>query len=277
MPFLKYKNPQIGGVDGAGNITEVGSAVKNFKTGDRVFFYRLFTDIGTWAQEITIDAKFIAKIPANMDVIQAGAIALPLLTAYDSFVQYNVQANQCILIHGAGGGVGFQMVQLAKQAGLKVIATAGDSDIKLLEQAGVDKIINYKAQQFENVLKAGEVDYVFDILGGESLLKSIALKPKTIVSVKYIQPDNMYKAGMNLPSILKWIIKLSMKKTDKIAKKHGVKIIGQVTGGNGALLQQASDAVAKLSYINRQFPTITMAEIAEKGMNKSAIGKIIIF
>jgi alcohol dehydrogenase len=204
MPFIKYKNPQIGGIDGAGTIIEIGKSVTNFKTGDNVFFYRLFSDIGSWADEITINEKFIAKIPSNVTVVQAGAIALPLLTAYDSLTQLNAKPNEKILIHGAGGGVGFQAVQLAKQMNLYVIATASDSDKQVLEQAGVNKIINYKNQQFEQILKQGEVDYIFDILGDETLLKSIGLKPKKIVSLKYIQPENMYKAGMNLPGILKW-------------------------------------------------------------------------
>ncbi len=277
MPFIKYKNPQIGGIDGAGTIIEIGKNVTNFKIGDNVFFYRLFTDIGSWANEITINEKYIAKIPSNTTVIQAGAVALPLLTAYDSLIQLNAKPNERILIHGAGGGVGFQAVQIAKQMNLYVIATASDSDKSILEQAGVNKIINYKNQQFEQILKQSDVDYVFDVLGDDTLLKSIALKPKKIVSLKYIQPENMYKAGMNLPGILKWIMKLTMKKFDKAAKQNNVQLIGQVTGADGKLLQKASDTISKMNYINRNFPTLTILDIENKGLSKSDIGKIILF
>lgn len=277
MPFIKYKNPQIGGIDGAGTIIEIGKNVTNFKIGDNVFFYRLFTDIGSWANEITINEKYIAKIPNNTTVIQAGAVALPLLTAYDSLIQLNAKPNERILIHGAGGGVGFQAVQIAKQMNLYVIATASDSDKSILEQAGVNKIINYKNQQFEQILKQSDVDYVFDVLGDNTLLKSIALKPKKIVSLKYIQPENMHKAGMNLPGILKWIMKLTMKKFDKAAKQNNVQLIGQVTGADGKLLQKASDTISKMNYINRNFPTLTILDIENKGLSKSDIGKIILF
>lgn len=277
MPFIKYKNPQIGGIDGAGTIIEIGKNVTGFKIRDNVFFYRLFTDIGSWADEITINEKFIAKIPSNTTVVQAGAIALPLVTAYDSLMQLNAKPNEKILIHGAGGGVGFQAVQLAKQMNLHVIATASESDKHVLEQAGVNKIINYKNQQFEQILKQGEVDYIFDILGDETLLKSISLKPKKIVSLKYIQPENMYKAGMNLPGILKWIMKLTMKKFDKKAKQNNVQLIGQVTGADGKLLQQASDFVIKQKYIHKDFKQITISEIENKGITKADIGKVIIF
>ncbi|HNC47061.1 MAG TPA: alcohol dehydrogenase catalytic domain-containing protein, partial [Acidobacteriota bacterium] len=63
---LKYKSPQIGGIDGAGTVLEVGKNVQNFKVGDQVFFYRLFTDLGTWAEEITVKATDCAKIPVGM-------------------------------------------------------------------------------------------------------------------------------------------------------------------------------------------------------------------
>ncbi len=248
MPFIKYKKPQIGGIDGAGTIIELGKNVTSFKQGDKVFFYRLFTDIGSWAEEIVINEKYIALIPSNISVEQAGAIALPLLTAYDSLSQLNSKPNQSILIHGAGGGVGFQAVQLAKQLNLKIYATASSSDNEILLKAGVDKIIDYKTQQFDKELKLGEIDFVFDTIGGDILLKSIDLKPKKIVSLRYIQPENMYKAGMDLPSILKWVMKLTMKKFDKKAKLNNVQIIGQVTGANGSLMQKASDAVSKPNF-----------------------------
>jgi len=123
MPFLKYQKPQIGGIDGAGEIIDLGKSVQNFQLGDQVFFYRKFTDIGTWAEVITTNATDIAHIPSNTSLQQAGGIALPLLTAYDALMQLQAQKGEKILIHGAAGGVGFQATQLALELGLKVVAT----------------------------------------------------------------------------------------------------------------------------------------------------------
>ena len=106
FPSLKYKNPQIGGIDGTGIVLEVGQNAKDFSVGDKVIFYRLFSDIGTWAEEITIPANYCAKIPSNIEVKDAGTIALPLLTAYDSLTQLNAKKGEKILIHGVDGGVG---------------------------------------------------------------------------------------------------------------------------------------------------------------------------
>lgn len=276
FPSLKYKNPQIGGIDGAGIVLEVGQNVTDFSVGDKVFFYRLFSDIGTWAAEITVPASHCAKIPDNIEVKEAGAIALPLLTAYDSLQQLNAKKGEKILIHGVGGGVGFQALQVAKQMGLYVIGTGSARDKAFLDKAGLDQFIDYKTQDFSQVLKIKEVDYVFDTLGDEILKKSIALQPKKVVSVKFVDTAQMHKAGVNLPGIMKWLMKMMMGKFTKLATKNKVQLIGQVTGANGILLQQAIDLI-KNAFVSRTYSYITFPEIEKVGLNKDSIGKIIEF
>ena len=276
FPSLKYKNPQIGGIDGAGVVLEVGQNVKDFSVGDKVIFYRLFSDIGTWAEEITIPANYCAKIPANIDVKEAGAIALPLLTAFDSITQLNTKKGEKILIHGIGGGVGFQALQVAKQLGLIVIGTGNQSDKPDLEKAGIDQFIDYKIQDFSQVLKIKEVDYVFDTLGDDILKKSIALQPKKVVSIKYVDTSQMHKAGVNLPGIMKWLMKLMMGKFSKLANKNKVQLIGQVTGANGKMLQKAVDLIS-VNYISRNFKSLSLTDISTNGLTKNDVGKVIVF
>lgn len=276
FPTLKYKKPQIGGIDGSGVVLEVGKNVTDFAIGDKVFFYRLFSDIGTWAEEIAIPASYCAKIPANINVKEAGAIALPLLTAYDSLTQLNAKKGEKILIHGVGGGVGFQALQVAKQMGLFVIGTGSQSDKAVLDKAGLYQFIDYKTQDFSQVLKIKEVDYVFDVLGDDILKKSIALQPKKVVSVKFVDTANMHKAGVNLPGIMKWLMKMMMSKFVKLAKKNNVQLIGQVTGANGKMLQQAIDLIQP-SFVSRKYAFIDFSTIEKDGLNKKSIGKIINF
>lgn len=277
FPTLKYKKPQIGGIDGAGTISEIGQNVRDFKVGDKVFFYRKFSDIGTWAEEINIHTDYIAKIPAHLTTEQAGTIALPLLTAYDSLQQLGAKKGEKILIHGAGGGVGFLAVQIAKSMGLEVIGTASGKDIDELKNVGIDRVIDYRKEQFVNVLKKGEVTYIFDLLGKDILLQSIDLQPKKIVSVHYVVPEKMNKAGVNLPAILKWILSLTMTKFRKRAKRNGVELIGQVTGGNGQLLAEASRLATEKMFVVREIPTIKLKEIEQKGLTKTDVGKAILF
>ena len=276
FPTLKYRNPQIGGIDGAGIVLEVAPNVKDFSVGDKVIFYRLFSDIGTWAEEINIPANYCAKIPNNIDVKEAGTIALPLLTAYDSITQLNAKKGEKILIHGVGGGVGFQALQVAKQMGLFVIGTGSQSDKAVLIKAGLDQFIDYKTQDFSQVLRTKEVDYVFDVLGEDILKKSIALKPKKVVSVKFVDTANMHKAGVNLPGIMKWLMKIMMGKYVKLAKKNKVELVGQVTGANGKMLQNALDSISQ-NYIPRDFKTLSLHDISTKGMTKNDVGKVIVF
>lgn len=276
FPSLKYKIQQVGGIDGAGIILEIGKGVTNFGIGDKVLFYRMFSDIGTWAEEITIPANYCAKIPNNIDIKEAGAIALPLLTAFDSLQQLNAKKGEKILIHGIGGGVGFQALQIAKLMGLYVIGTGSQSDKPDLVKAGIDLFIDYKTQDFSQVLKTKEVDYIFDTLGDEILKKSIALQPKKIVSVKFVDTSQMHKAGVNLPGILKWLMKLMMGKFSKMATKNKVQLIGQVTGANGKLLQQAIDLIQN-SFVSRKYNYVDFSTIEIEGLSNKSIGKIIQF
>lgn len=276
FPSLKYKNPQIGGIDGAGIVLEVGQNVKDFSVGDKVIFYRLFSDIGTWAEEISIPSNYCAKIPTKLDVKEIGSIALPLLTAYDSLIQLNAKKGEKILIHGVGGGVGFQALQVAKQMGLFVIGTGSQSDKAVLDKAGLDQFIDYKTQDFSYVLKVKEVDYIFDLIGDDILKKSITLQAKKVVSVKFVDTSTMHKAGVNMPGILKLLMKMMMSKFVKLAKKNNVELIGQVTGANGKMLQKAVDLISA-NYISRDFKSLSLADISTNGMTKTDVGKVIIF
>lgn len=277
MPFLKYKNPQIGGIDGAGEVTEVGAGVQGFQKGDRVFFYRQFSDIGTWAEEITLPASAAAHIPSGMELFTAGAIALPLLTAYESILRCAAQAGERILIHGAGGGVGFQAVQVAHAMGLRVIATTGPRDIPALKAAGVEQIINYREHPFEEVLKPGDVDLVFDVLGKEILLQSIGLRPRMVVSLVYVDPSQLHKTGIKMPGLLKWLMRLAMGKYRRAAKKAGVKLLGQVTGANGKLLQAASGLLEEHGFQLRDLETVSLEEVEKRGLGKGDVGKVLVF
>lgn len=277
FPSLKYKNPQIGGIDGAGEIVELGKAVTHFEIGDAVYFYRMFSDIGTWAEEITILANHVAKIPAEISTVEAGSVALPLLTALESIQSLEPEKGKSILIHGAGGGVGFMAVQIAKKLGLEIIANGGSRDEDALKEIGVLRFINYKNEDFSAVLKNNPPDYVFDVIGKENLLKSILLKPKKVVSIALPDPSKMHKSGVKLPWIFNQLMNLMSRKFKKAAQKNKVELIGQVTGANGALLAEAAQLFSSEKLIVRSLRTIELSAIERKGLHKSDLGKTILF
>lgn len=277
FPSLKYKIPQIGGVDGAGEIIALGEGVNDFQLGDQVFFYRMFTDIGSWAEEITIAASDIAKIPATIAAAEAGSIALPLLTAYEALQSLTPKRGESILIHGAGGGVGFQAVQLAKVMGLKVIANASKRDKDKLKAVGIDVFIDYRVDDFEVVLKDKIPNYIFDVIGKDTLARSIRLSPKKVVSVAFPDISKMWKTGVQLPWFLKTAMRLMNRRFIKLAKKNQVELIGQVTGANGAHLQAASKLISNTDYLISPIESITLDQVAKNGLSKSDLGKVLIF
>lgn len=276
FPSLKYKKPQIGGIDGAGVVIEIGAGVTKFEVGDEVIFYRLFSDIGTWAETITINAEDCAIVPSQIKISDAGGIALPLLTAFESIKKLNTQVGEKILIHGVGGGVGFQALQIAKRMGLHVIGTGSQNDFMELKKVGLDEFIDYKSQDFYKILKAESIDYVFDTLGGDILKKSIALHPKKIVSIKFIDTQQMVKSGVQLPNFLKFVMKLMMRKFVKMANRNGVELLGQVSGANGKLMQEAIDFVNP-NFEFRQTKYLSLFDIEKQGMKKADVGKVILF
>jgi len=278
FPSIKFKDLQFGGIDGAGTVTRISNDSIRFSEGQSVFFYRMFSDIGTWAEEITIPQEYCALVPSNIKDVEAGAIALPLLTAYEGIISLNPSKGETILIHGAGGGVGFQAVHIAKALGLKVIANASERDKQDLNKAGVDKFIDYKKADFYNELVDQAPDYVFDVVGKETLKKSILLKPKAIVSTTFPEVSEMHKTGVNLPGVLKFIMKLMNRKYSKLAVKNRVKLLGQVTGANGTNLQKAATLIeGHPTYFVREQRTIDLEEIESNGLSKSSIGKVINF
>jgi len=149
--------------------------------------------------------------------------------------------------------------------------------LQLLKSIGAHQIIDYRQEAFEAVLSRKEVDYVFDTIGKDILMKSIALQPKKIISVHFVETSKMIKTGVKLPSLLKVIMNLSMNKFRKAASKNQVKLIGQVTGADGSLLQKASEFVSSFDFKIKPTKTLALQEVEQTGFSKSDLGKVILF
>ena len=141
----------------------------------------------------------------------------------------------------------------------------------------MEQFINYKEQAFDQVLSPSSVDYIFDVLGGDMLIRSIALKPKKVVSTSFPNVDKLHKTGINMPTWLTWIMRIASSKFTKAARRNGVQLIGQVTGANGQLLQEAADHVKRQQYIVRPFSTLTLKEVAAQGLEGSPVGTVLQF
>ena len=140
MPFTP-------GSEGAGDVVVVGSAVTEFKPGDRVAYG---TAIGAYAEERNIPAANLVHLPEAISYETAAAMMLKGLTAQYLLRQtYVVKPGDTILFHAAAGGVGLIAGQWAKHLGATVIGTVGGPDkIKLAKENGYDHVIDYKNEDF---------------------------------------------------------------------------------------------------------------------------------
>jgi NADPH:quinone reductase-like Zn-dependent oxidoreductase len=161
--------PLIPGYDIAGVVEKTGANVTKLKVGDAVYGYPTFG--GGWADYVTVKESEVAAKPKSLNFVEAAAIPMGALTAWQSLVDVaKLQPGQTILIHGGSGGVGSFAIQIAKARGARVIATASTANQDFLKQLGADVAVDYTKTKFEDVAK--DVDAVLDPVGKETLARS---------------------------------------------------------------------------------------------------------
>lgn len=158
--------PFVLGWDVSGVVESTGFGVTIFKPGDEVFGMLPYPyGVGSHAQYVAGPARAFTRKPASVDHVQAGALPLAALTAYQALVDTaHVQPGQRVLVHGAAGGVGHLAVQIAKARGAHVIGTASAAKHAFLRDLGADETIDYHTADFAGL--AGGLDAVFDTVGG---------------------------------------------------------------------------------------------------------------
>jgi NADPH:quinone reductase-like Zn-dependent oxidoreductase len=172
--MFNHQMPLILGWDVAGTIEAIGPEVEKFKLGDPVYGYTSLLRDGAYAEFAIAKQEEIALKPASLDFIQAAAVPVGALTAWQAlFDTAKLQENQKVLIHAASGGVGSMAVQLAKAKGAYVIGTASARNADFVRELGVDEFIDYQSTQFETVVR--DVDVVFDTIGDDTQERSFGV------------------------------------------------------------------------------------------------------
>lgn len=155
---MASKFPYIIGCDLAGTVVQVGSEVKRFSIGDRVWGSNqgLFGRQGTFAEFAAVDERWLYKTPAAMSDSEAAAGALVGLTAHMGLFQHaDLHPGEVVFVNGGAGGVGSCVVQLAKAAGAFVVTTAGsDESLAVCKKLGADLALNYRAPNLDDQLRA---------------------------------------------------------------------------------------------------------------------------
>jgi NADPH:quinone reductase-like Zn-dependent oxidoreductase len=184
--------PVVLGSDLAGIVEATGPGVSDFSPGDGVYGATNEQFIGAYAEYACASAKMIARKPRSLGYIQAASAPVVAVTASQILFEYaHAAAGQTVLVHGAAGNVGAYAVQMAKNAGLHVIATAASRDAEYVRSLGAEKVLDYHEVRFEDAI--APVDIVVDTLGGEVRERSLrVLSPDGIlVSVASPIPAEM--------------------------------------------------------------------------------------
>ncbi|WP_055421187.1 NADP-dependent oxidoreductase [Streptomyces pactum] len=192
--------PFVLGWDVSGVVEAVGIGVAAFRPGDEVFGMLSYPfGHGSHAQYVTAPARTFTHKPAGIDHVQAGALPLVSLTAWQALVERaDVQPGQRVLIHAAAGGVGHVAVQIAKARGAHVIGTASAGKHAFLRSLGADEAVDYRETDFAEAVK--DVDVVLDTIGGDTSLRSLrVLRPGgVVVSILPVGTDEFYAEAERL-------------------------------------------------------------------------------
>ena len=194
--IIGEERPVILGWDIAGTVAAVGTDVKEFEVGDKVFGMVNFPGHGKgYAEYVASPASHLAKMPSNTTFEDAAAATLAALTALQVLLP-RVKAGDRILIHAGSGGVGHFAIQIAKNIGATVVTTSSAKNRDFLLSLGADEHIDYRQQNFEEVLK--DIDFVLDGMGGNVLENSLKVVKDggTIVSLPtHVFPEELKAAA----------------------------------------------------------------------------------
>ncbi|MED3498176.1 NADP-dependent oxidoreductase [Brevibacillus agri] len=277
--LLSYKFPLILGNDFSGVVVKVGERVKAFKPGDEVYGRPRKSRIGTLAEFIAVHEDDIWLKPQNLTFEEAASIPLVGLTTYQAFSDIlHLQKGQKILIHAGSGGVGTFAIQLAKRMGAFVATTASDKGYELVKSLGADLIINYKKENFEEMLTG--YDAVFDTLGGDVLEKSFRiLKPGgQIVSVSGM-PNARFGKEANLGWMKTAMLSIVSRKITALERKTQTKyhfLFMKASGAQWKILTEMIEAGQIKPVIDKVYQLKDTAQAFDYLESGRAKGKVIV-
>jgi NADPH:quinone reductase-like Zn-dependent oxidoreductase len=177
------RTPSVPGHELAGVVTSLGYGTTGLSLGQRVFGLADWHRDGTLAEHVAIEARNLAPLTGDVDYTQGASLPISGLTAWQGLFQHGrLRAGQSVLAHGAAGAVGTMVTQLAREAGAYVIGTGRTADREKALEFGAQEFLDLENDTLESV---GEVDLVFDVIGGDVQKRSAGLirAGGTLVSV----------------------------------------------------------------------------------------------
>lgn len=219
--MLRFDLPATLGSDVAGIVVEVGSRVTRFQKGDAVFASVFDLGTGTLADFAVVPESAAALKPTNLDFVQAASIPMVGLTGWQALKERaQLRPGQKVLVPAGSGGIGTFAIQFAKYLGATVGTTTSTGNVALVKGLGADEVIDYKKQEFEDVLR--NYDVVLGTLRGDALKKSLKiLKPNSRIVSLIGPPDAAFARARGMNFVLKSVVSLLSGGIIRGAKKKG--------------------------------------------------------
>ncbi len=202
------KPPMVLGTDGSGTVAAVGSRVRRFAPGDRVYAYS-FSNAkgGFYAEYVAVDADNVGRPPRRLSLKEAGAITATGLTALQGVDDVlDVKRGETVVIHGASGNVGCLALQFAKMRGARVLATASGRDgIAFVRRLGADATADGKRDDLAAAARAfapDGVDAVLAFAGGKPLTRLLdaVRRGGRVAYPNGVEPAPRKRRGLSLES-----------------------------------------------------------------------------
>ncbi len=187
------RTPSIPGHELAGVVTALGYGTTGLSVGQRVFGLTDWHRDGTLAEHVAVEARNLAPLPGDVDFTVGASLPISGLTAWQGLFDHGrLRAGQSVLVHGAAGSVGTMVTQLAREFGAYVIGTGRAADRQKTLDFGAMEFVDLDNDALEDV---GEVDLVFDVIGGDIQQRSAGLIRAggtlvTIVGPPEARPDD---------------------------------------------------------------------------------------
>jgi NADPH:quinone reductase-like Zn-dependent oxidoreductase len=277
--ILPYRLPLILGHDVAGVVTQVGLRVRQFKPGDEVYARADDFRIGTFAEFVPVKEASLALKPKCLTMEEAASIPLVALTAWQALVERaQLQKGQKVFIQAGSGGVGTFAIQLAKHLGATVATTTSTTNVAFVKSLGADIVIDYKTQDFEDVLR--DYDVVLNSQDNKTLEKSLRVLKHggKLLSISG-PPDPAFGKEIKAPFFVKLVLRLLSAGIRRRARRRVVDYSFLFMRANGSQLREVTrllDAGHIRPVIDRTFPFESTNEALAYVEAGRAKGKVVI-
>ena len=278
-PIIKLQLPATMGSDLAGIVVKVGNRVTHFKPGDSIF--ASIFDIGTGAlAEFAVVPGYAAAIkPEVLDFVQAASIPMVGLTSWQALKERaQLKPGQKVFIPAGSGGIGTFAIQLAKHLGAKVGTTTSTNNMGLVKSLGADEVVDYKQQNFEDVLHG--YDVVLGTIRGDGIEKSLQiLKPNSKIISLIGPPDLAFARARGMNVLMKFVFWLMSRKIIRHAKERNIKYSFMFVHPDGHQLAEIGklmDAGHILPVIDNVFPFSQANEALAYLEQGRAKGKVVV-